>query len=112
MNSKESYGHNEDQLRAEIIMALSGRVAEEIMNICQGTGACSDLQKARELATDMVMRYGMTEEFKDVTFAEFINDQVHLPNDIATSLHKAVAKIIDECRAVAWQIISDHKTEL
>ncbi|MCX5924652.1 MAG: AAA family ATPase [Candidatus Dependentiae bacterium] len=109
---KESYHHSESDIRAEIIVLLGGSVAEEIMYAGRGAGACSDLQKARELATNMVMRYGMTQEFKDVTFAEFIHDQVHLPDEISTKLHKEVAKIIDECRAVAWQIVTDHKVQL
>ncbi|MFA5999334.1 MAG: AAA family ATPase [Candidatus Babeliales bacterium] len=109
---KERYHCSEADIRAEIIVLLGGSVAEEIMYAGRGAGALSDLQKARELATNMVMRFGMTQEFKDVTFDEFIYDQVHLPNDIATSLHKAVAKIIDECRTVAWQIVTDHKAQL
>ncbi|MEI7670409.1 MAG: AAA family ATPase, partial [Pseudomonadota bacterium] len=109
---KEHYHYGLDEIRAEIIVLLGGSVAEEIMYGGRGVGALSDLQKARKLATDIVMRYGMTEEYKDITFAEFIDDQVHLPDQIATSLHKAVAKIIDECRAVAYQIICDHTIEL
>ncbi|HSW76354.1 MAG TPA: AAA family ATPase [Candidatus Saccharimonadales bacterium] len=109
---QEHYYYSQDEMKAEIVMLLGGSVAEEIMFAGRGSGALSDLQKARELATDMVMSYGMTDEFKDVTFSEFIHNQAHLPADIATSLHKAVAKVIEECRTIAWHIIVDHKIEL
>lgn len=112
MDSKEQYSKEEEELRAEIVVALAGSVAEEIILARRGVGARSDLQKARELATAMVMWYGMTEEFKDVTFVEFIHSQVHLPDAIATKLHQEVAKIIHDCRLIAYQIISDHKKEL
>jgi ATP-dependent Zn protease len=58
------------------------------------------------------MHYGMTQEFKDVTFAEFIDNQVQLPDQIATKLHEEIAKIINECRTKAIAIITDHKSEL
>ena len=75
MDAKERYSLSEEELCAEIVVSLAGSVAEEIMYSGRGAGACSDLHKARQLATDMVMRYGMTDEFKDVSFEEFIHDQ-------------------------------------
>lgn len=112
MEIKEKYSRSEVELRCEIVVALGGSVAEEMILGVRGVGARSDLEKARELATAMVMKYGMTEEFKDITFAEFVHNQVHLPDEIATKLHKEVAQIINECRALAYQILFEHKNEL
>lgn len=112
MSRKEYYSQTEEELRAEIVVSLAGSVAEEIIFNHRGVGARSDLSKAREIATAMVMHYGMTQEFKDVTFAEFIDNQVHLPDQIATKLHEEIGKIINECRAIAIKIITDHKIEL
>lgn len=112
MELKEKYSRSEVELRCEIVVALGGSVAEEMILGNRGVGARSDLEKARELATAMVMKYGMTQEFKDITFVEFVHNQVHLPDEIATKLHKEVACIINECRAVAYQILLEHKDEL
>lgn len=112
VDSKEYYSYHEEELRSEIIVCLAGSVAEEMILQHRGVGARCDLMQARELATAMVMHYGMTEEFKDVTFAEFRYDQNHLPDTIATKLHTEIAKIIAECRIIATQIVTEHKTEL
>jgi cell division protease FtsH len=112
IDNKEQYSMKEEELRAQIIVLLGGSVAEEIMINRRGVGASSDLTHARKLATAMVMRFGMTQEFKDVTFEEFIDNQVDLPDSIATKLHQEINKIITECRTVAIQIINEHKTAL
>jgi len=112
MMIKERYSHFEHEMRAEIVVLLAGSVAEECIYKGRGAGASNDLEKARSLATEMVMRFGMTDEFKDVTFAEFIGQQDHLPGEIATKLHHEVAKVIQECRAIAHQIITDHQDKL
>lgn len=109
---KETYSRSEQQLRAEIIVALGGSVAEEMIFGIRGAGAISDLQKARQIATAMVMKYGMTQEFKDVSFYEFVEYQFHLPDQIATKIHEAVADIIHECRSQVEKILLDHKDEL
>lgn len=112
MNIKEYYSKHENELRADIVMLLAGSVAEEIILNHRGVGACSDLFYARKLATAMVMHYGMTEEFKDVSFEEFIEYQIQLPDTIATKLHEEIAKIINECRNKAIEIITEHQDEL
>ncbi len=112
VDDREYYSYKEEELRAEIIVCLAGSVAEELILQRRGIGASADLIQARNLATAMVMHYGMTDEFKDVTFAEFVENQVHLPDAIATKLHTEIAKIINECRTIAIQIITEHKTEL
>ncbi|MBP9764793.1 AAA family ATPase [Candidatus Babeliales bacterium] len=112
IEEKESYSVTDVQMRAEIIVMLSGSVAEEMFLGHRAAGASNDLEHARALATEMVMRFGMTQEFKDVSFSEFIHSQVHLPNEIATKLHYAVAKIIQECRVEAEMMLTQHKDML
>jgi len=112
MQTKEKYSGTDIEMKAEICVCLGGSVAEEIIFGQRGAGASSDLEKARKIATAMVMAYGMTEEFKDVSFKEFIYDQVHLPDQIATKLHQSVAKIIAECRQETEKILLNHKDVL
>lgn len=112
MEAKERHSRYEQEFKAEIVVRLAGSVAEELIFKGRGAGASSDLKSARDLATQMVMMFGMTEEFKDVTFAEYIHAQVHLPDEIATKLQNEVTKIIHECRQVAVELISSHKKEL
>lgn len=102
----------EQDFKTQIIFCLGGSVAEEIMFAGRGAGACSDLKKARHLATEMVMHYGMTQEFKDITFEQYINEEVHLPETLAAKLQAEIGAIIHECRKVAYDIILKHKDKL
>ena len=112
MDVTEKHSQTEQEIRAEIIAALSGSVAEELILQTRGVGAQSDLIHARNLATAMVFKYGMTQEFKDINFDEFIEHQVHLPETIATKLHHEINKIINESRSTAIKIITEHRAEL
>ncbi len=112
MNITEKYSTTEEEIRAEIVAALSGSVAEELILKTRGVGAQSDLIHARKLATGMVFKYGMTEEFKDINFDEFVENQVHLPESIATKLHHEVNQIINQSRTQAIKIITEHQAEL
>ncbi|MBI2344652.1 ATP-dependent zinc metalloprotease FtsH [Candidatus Dependentiae bacterium] len=109
MLTKEKYSRTDIELKAEISVLLGGSVAEEIILGQRGAGASNDLEKVRYLVTKMVMEYGMTDDFKDVSFKEYIYAQVHLPDQIATELHQAVAKIIAECRKETETILMKHK---
>jgi cell division protease FtsH len=109
MQTKEKYSMTDIEMKAEISVCLGGSVAEEIIFGHRGAGASSDLEKARRIATSMVMSYGMTDEFKDVSFKEFIYEQVHLPDQIATKLHQSVAKVIAECRKDVESVLLKHK---
>ncbi len=108
MQTKEKYSRTDIEMKAEISVCLGGSVAEEIIFGHRGAGASSDLEKARKIATAMVMLYGMTDEFKDVSFKEFIYDQVHLPDQIATKLHQSVAKLIAQCRKDVENVLLKH----
>lgn len=109
---RERYGTTEQEMRAAIVMVLGGSVAEEMIFGMRGVGASSDLEYARKLATEMVMLYGMSAEFKDVSFSDFIYNQVHLPDEISTKLHQEVAKIIHDCRKITEDILTQHKEKL
>lgn len=112
MQTREFSMRYENEMRAHIVFSLGGSVAEELVYAGRGKGISQDLEQAREMATSMVMKYGMTEEFKDVTFADFMYGSMQLPNDIATKLHHEVAKIIGQCRAIAVNILTDNKDKL
>ncbi len=109
MQTKEKYSKTDNEMKAEIKVLLGGSVAEEIIFGHRGVGIASDIKKARYIATSMVMNYGMTKEFKDVSFTEFIDSQVHLPDQIATKLHYSIANIIEECRKDTEKILLQYK---
>jgi len=66
-NDRHSY--SEQYLRARMIGAMGGRVAEELIFGTRTTGAENDMQQATDLARQMVTRWGMSARLGPVTLA-------------------------------------------
>ncbi len=69
------------QLLARIAHAMGGRAAEEVVFDQFTTGAADDLQKATQLARQMVCRFGMSDRLGPIAFVNE-NEQVFLGRDL------------------------------
>lgn len=105
----ESYESTEEEMRAMITVCLCGGLAEQAFGFGKSTGVCSDLAKARSIAYDMVVKYGMSEKLNYLSYDEI---DVYLPNDIATEVYKEVQKIVEESFVVAKKLINFYKNEI
>lgn len=88
--------HTRSQLIEEIIIALGGRAAEEIIMDEVSTGASSDLKKVNQIARKMVTKYGMSEKLGNMIFGNE-NDEVFLGRDYGhtSNISDEIAGIID-----------------
>ena len=87
-----------------IVLALGGRVAEELVLDDISTGASSDIQQATRIAKNMVTRYGMSEKLGTVLYgSEHSADEVFLGRDFSSGTgysEKTAAEIDDEIRKI------------
>jgi cell division protease FtsH len=94
-----------------IILALGGRVAEEIVLDDISTGASNDIQQATAIARNMVTRYGMSEKLGTVLYgSEHSSDEVFLGRDFSSGKNyseKTASEIDEEIREI---IASCYKT--
>jgi len=86
------------------------------------TGASNDIQRATEIARNMVTRWGLSEKMGPLMYDE-VDEQVFLGRSAGQS-HKAlsgetakmideeVRKIIDECYAKAQKLLEDNVDKL
>lgn len=83
------------KLKAELSMILGGRAAEELVIGDIGTGAMSDLQRASEIARNMVVKYGMSDEIGPLFLGE--NQELFLGKEIGhtKSYSEELAKKVD-----------------
>jgi len=109
------------QLVEQIIVALGGRGAEELVLGEVSTGASSDLKKANQIARDMITKYGMSEELSNLVFGDE-NDEVFLgksyghtrnySEEISAKIDIEVKKIIDDAYAKVKEILSENRQRL
>ena len=81
----------------DITTPLGGRVAEEIIFDDITTGASNDIKQATRTASDMVTKYGMSENIGLITY-DNDDDEVFIGRDLAhtRSYREEVAKNIDQ----------------
>ena len=84
------------KMEDEIVVLLGGRVAEHIIFGDISTGASNDIERASEIARNMVTKYGMSEKLGPITFGSGHNE-VFLGKDYGTvrNYSEEIAKEID-----------------
>ena len=91
-------------MQEEIVSLLGGRVAEFLIFDDFTTGASNDIQRATQLARNMVTRYGMSEKLGSIVYgSEHSDDEVFLGRDFSNSRNfseKIAAEIDDEIRSI------------
>jgi cell division protease FtsH len=114
---EDRHSRTKNELLAQITMALSGRIAEEIKFGDVTTGASNDFEKATELARRMVTQYGMSDTLGPIQYGRG-NHQVFLGRDfgedrnyseeIAGKIDAEVRRIIETCYADATKLLRDN----
>ncbi len=108
--------HTKAQLMEEIIIAMGGRAAEDIVLGEISTGASSDLKHANSVARSMIIKFGMSENLGNMIFDE--NDEVFIGRDfghtrsyseeVAAMIDKEVKTLIDTAYKKAVSILNEH----
>jgi cell division protease FtsH len=109
------------ELRDQIAMLLGGRAAEELIFGTISTGASDDLQRATNLAEQMVTTYGMSKvlgplAYQKLSSGNFLgngsgNTRRMMSDDTAQTIDREVKEIIEKGYAKALSILS-HNQEL
>jgi cell division protease FtsH len=119
--TEDRYLLTHDELLDRLDVLLGGRVAEELIFGDVSTGAHDDLQRASDLARDMVARFGMSEAVGLATYetsgrAQFLD----IPAPARREVSEATAKLIDtevrrllnEAHARAYATLSKYRAVL
>jgi len=119
--TEDRYLISKQELMARLAVLLGGRVVEEIIFGDVTTGAYDDLQKATEIAREMVCEYGMSDTLgpltlgrrhKEVFLGKDIAEDRNYSEEIAYTIDKEVRKIIDSSYEKARTIIMNNRDKL
>jgi cell division protease FtsH len=100
---------------------MGGRVAEEIAYGEVSTGAANDLERASELARQMVTRFGMSAHLGNLTYGRPIGgkflpgwntEERNYSDETAKAIDEEVRHVTDECHDRARGILTSRRQEL
>ena len=107
-------------MREQIIHLLGGRVAEQLTRDDISTGASNDIQRATEIARDMVTKYGFSKKLGPVNYSS--DEEVFLGKDfstkknysdeVANEIDEEIRAIIEDAYSECERILTEHMDQL
>ncbi len=109
------------QLEEEVVVLLGGRVAEKLVLKDISTGASNDIERATNIARNMVTRYGFSDKLGPIVYGTD-HDEVFLGRDlgsgrnyseeIAATIDEEVRKLVDNAYRECEGILNEHMDQL
>ena len=121
---EDRYSHSRRHIISQVTSLFGGRVAEEMTLGKDGitTGASNDIQRATEVARNMVTKWGLSESMGPLMYDEggeevFLGRSAAQPSkamsdETALAIDREVRNIIDECYDKAHQLLEDNRDKL
>jgi len=121
---EDRYSHSRRNIVSQITSLFGGRVAEEMTLGKEGitTGASNDIQRATEIARNMVTKWGLSDAMGPLMYDEggeevFLGRTAAQPakamsDETALAIDKEVRAIIDECYEKARELLEEHRGKM
>jgi len=116
---KDSYSISKQKINSQIASLYGGRIAEEIIYGSENvtTGASNDIQRATELAHNMVKKWGLSdmgplaygEDDGEVFLGKQVTKHKHISDETFKKIDKEINKIIDKNYKVAFDILTKNE---
>ena len=121
---EDRYSHSRRHIVSQITSLFGGRVAEEMTLGKEGitTGASNDIQRATEIARNMVTKWGLSDAMGPLMYDEggeevFLGRTAAQPSkamsdETALAIDREVRAIIDECYEKARDLLEEHRSKM
>jgi cell division protease FtsH len=121
---EDRYSHSRRHIVSQITSLFGGRVAEEMTLGKEGitTGASNDIQRATEIARNMVTKWGLSDAMGPLMYDEggeevFLGRTAAQPSkamsdETALAIDKEVRAIIDKCYEKARDLLEEHRSKM
>jgi cell division protease FtsH len=118
---EDRYTQTRAEILDQLVYALGGRAAEELVFHEPTTGASNDIEKATKLARAMVTEYGMSSKLGAVKYGtgdaepfmgRDYGHQRDYSEDIAADIDSEVRDLIEGAHDEAWEILVQYRDAL
>lgn len=118
---RDKYHHRRNELHGMLAMLYGGRVAEELFCDDISGGASNDIERATEIARNMVCSWGMSESMGPVSYGEsrsevFLGDELmrnkNYSEETSRAIDEEVRKILNAAHAKATQILESNRDSM
>jgi cell division protease FtsH len=109
------------EMVAQLVFAMGGRAAEELVFREPTTGAVSDIEQATKTARAMVTEFGMSSKLGAVKYGSEHGDpflgrsmgtQADYSHDVARDIDDEIRKLIEAAHTEAWEILTEYRDVL
>ena len=120
---EDRYSMSRQRLESSISSLFGGRIAEEMINGEGGvtTGASNDIERATEIARNMVTKWGLSERLGPLTYSEddgevflgrTVTQHKQVSDDTAHAIDEEVRRIIDSNYERAQKLLEKNVEKL
>ena len=112
---EEKFLMSKEDILAEIRTLLAGRSSEEIVCNTMTSGAANDIERATEMARNLVARFGMCDEFDMMALgtvqSQYLDGGYSMTcaQETYAAADRATIAIIRQCHQDAKQILSENR---
>ncbi|MGH8429835.1 MAG: ATP-dependent metallopeptidase FtsH/Yme1/Tma family protein, partial [Solimonas sp.] len=120
---EDRYSYSKQRLNSQICSLFGGRIAEEVVFGPEKvtTGASNDIERATEIARNMVTKWGLSERLGPLSYTEdngevFLGKSVtqtkHVSDDTAFVIDQEIREVIDRNYKLAKSIVEGNLDKL
>jgi cell division protease FtsH len=117
---EDRYSWSKLNIESKIAVLFGGRIAEEMTLGFDGvtTGASNDIQRATELARNMVTKWGLSQKLGPMLYAEdegevflgrSVTQRKNVSEQTAMDIDNEVRVVIDKCYSQARHLLETHR---
>jgi len=116
---EDRYSMSRRQLFSQLCSLFGGRIAEELIGGFDGvtTGASNDIERATQMARNMVTKWGLNEKMGPILYGEDDSQvpgsgNAHYSEDTSREIDQEVKLILTEAYAKATKLLEEHRDVL
>ena len=115
---EEKFLSSKEELTVELETLLGGRAAEQLVFGVQTTGAANDIERATNIARNMITRFGMSDKFGLMALStvnsQYLDDTISMTcaDSTASEVDSEIRKLLAACYDAAKKLLTENRSLL